>query len=150
MDVPDAVITIKPEDLHPRDDPDAAPPRKPKEIDESDRELLAVGIGCAKVLNSISSSPKIKEELRKHGVMFLIARFLKSEITELVVPIMGAVQQCADMVRLQFCSRACIHRHDLPFAFRKFSDSRSRGWRSSMTSCGTCRTKTPSSKRTAR
>lgn len=81
MDVPDSVIT-----------------RKPEELDESETELLSVGIGCAKVLTSISSSPKIKEELRKHGVVFLIARFLKSEVTELVVPTMGAVQQCADMV----------------------------------------------------
>lgn len=82
MDVPDSVIT-----------------RKPEELDETELELLNVGIGCAKALNSMTSSPKIKEELRKHGVMFLIARFLKSEVTDLVVPTMGAVQQCSDIVR---------------------------------------------------
>ncbi|XP_058808865.1 armadillo repeat-containing protein gudu [Phymastichus coffea] len=80
MDVPDKVIQ-----------------RKAKDLDENDKELLAVAIGCAKVLNSLSSSPKIKEELRKNGAVFLIARFLKSQITELIVPMMGAVQQCADL-----------------------------------------------------
>lgn len=81
MDVPDTVVQKKAEDL-----------------DENEKEILAVAIGCAKVLNSLSSSPKIKEELRKHGAVFLIARFLKSQTTELIVPMMGAVQQCSDLV----------------------------------------------------
>ncbi|XP_014206487.1 armadillo repeat-containing protein gudu, partial [Copidosoma floridanum] len=80
MDVPDAVVL-----------------RPAKDLDDVEREQLAVAIGCAKLLNSLSSSPKIQEELRKHGVMFLIARFLKSRCTDLIVPLMGAVQQCADL-----------------------------------------------------
>ncbi|XP_031788283.1 armadillo repeat-containing protein gudu [Nasonia vitripennis] len=79
------------------DVPDSVVQRPAEELDENERELLAVAIGCAKVLNSLSSSPKIKEELRKHGAVFLIARFLKSRTTELIVPMMGAVQQCADL-----------------------------------------------------
>ena len=82
------------------DVPDSVVQRDPDDLDDSERELLAVAIGCAKVLNSLSSSPKIKEELRKHGAVALIARFLKSQTTELIVPMMGAVQQCADLVRL--------------------------------------------------
>lgn len=82
------------------DVPDLVVQRPAEELDENERELLAVAIGCAKVLNSLSTSPKIKEELRKHGAVFLIARFLKSRTTELIVPMMGAVQQCADLVSI--------------------------------------------------
>jgi hypothetical protein len=93
MDVPNKVVKKRVDDL-----------------DESEKELLAVAIGCAKVLNSLSSSPKIKEELRKHGVIFLFARFLKCKITELIVPMMGAVQQCSNLVSgniyyLLFCAQ---------------------------------------------
>ncbi|XP_011498142.1 PREDICTED: armadillo repeat-containing protein 4 [Ceratosolen solmsi marchali] len=80
MDVPNAIVKKRIEDL-----------------DDLEKELLAVVIGCAKVLNSLSSSPKIKEELRKHGAIFLFARFLKSKSTELIIPMMGAVQQCSDL-----------------------------------------------------
>ncbi|KAJ8682386.1 hypothetical protein QAD02_018178 [Eretmocerus hayati] len=79
MDVPDSVLRRKRDDLN-----------------ESEKELLAVAIGCAKTLNSLSSSPKIQEELRRHGAVFLIARYLKSHTTELIVPTMGAVQRCSD------------------------------------------------------
>lgn len=83
MDVPDKVIRKSAESLG-----------------EDDKDLLNVAIGGAKVLNSLGSSPKIQEELRKNGVIFLISRFLKSKSTNLIVPMMGAVQQCADSVRL--------------------------------------------------
>ncbi|KAL7301246.1 hypothetical protein TKK_0006206 [Trichogramma kaykai] len=72
--------------------------RSPEELDDNEKEMLTVAIGCAKVLNSICTSPKIKEELRKHGAIFLIARYLKSSTTELVIPTMGAVQLCSDVV----------------------------------------------------
>ncbi|GAB1869896.1 Armadillo repeat-containing protein 4 [Camponotus japonicus] len=67
------------------------------ELSEVNKELVAVAIGCAKVLDSLSSSPKVKEELRKHGVVRLMSRFLKSKHTQLIIPTMGVVQQCADL-----------------------------------------------------
>ncbi|XP_023288115.1 armadillo repeat-containing protein gudu isoform X2 [Orussus abietinus] len=80
MDVPDYVLQSPLNDLK-----------------EDDRELVAVAAGSAKVLDSVSSSPKIKEELRKHGVIFLMARFLRSCHTNLIISMMGSVQQCADL-----------------------------------------------------
>ncbi|XP_050460340.1 armadillo repeat-containing protein gudu isoform X2 [Cataglyphis hispanica] len=80
MDVPDEVL------------------RRPyDELNEINKELVAVAIGCAKVLDSLSSSPKVKEELRKHGVVRLMSRFLRSKHTHLIIPMMGVVQQCADL-----------------------------------------------------
>ncbi|KAG5316169.1 ARMC4 protein, partial [Acromyrmex insinuator] len=67
------------------------------ELSEASKELVAVAIGCAKVLDSLGSSPKVKEELRKYGVVRLMSRFLKSKHTQLIVPTMGIVQQCADL-----------------------------------------------------
>ncbi|XP_015516783.1 armadillo repeat-containing protein gudu [Neodiprion lecontei] len=80
MDVPDSVL------------------RRPlEELKEDECELVAVAIGCAKALDSLSSSPKIKEDLRRQGVVFHMARFLRSCHTQLIIPTMGAVQQCADL-----------------------------------------------------
>ncbi|XP_054000575.1 armadillo repeat-containing protein gudu isoform X1 [Hylaeus anthracinus] len=79
------------------DVPDAILRRSYDDLSETKKELVAVAIGCAKVLDSISSSPKVREELRKHGVVKLMERFLKSEHTSLIIPMMGAVQQCANM-----------------------------------------------------
>ncbi|XP_003396822.2 armadillo repeat-containing protein gudu isoform X1 [Bombus affinis] len=78
MDVPDSIL------------------RTPyNELNETNKELVAVAIGCAKVLDSLSSSPKVRDVLHKFGVVKLMERFLKSHHTSLVVPMMGAVQQCA-------------------------------------------------------
>ncbi|XP_063979778.1 armadillo repeat-containing protein gudu [Diachasmimorpha longicaudata] len=79
------------------DVPDGVLRRNTEQLNESERQHVAVAIACAKVLDALSSSPKIKEELRKHGVVFFMSRFLQSTHIELVVPIMGAVQQCADL-----------------------------------------------------
>ncbi|XP_029038268.1 armadillo repeat-containing protein gudu isoform X1 [Osmia bicornis bicornis] len=78
MDVPDNILK------RPFDD-----------LNETNQELVAVAIGCAKVLDSVSSSPKVKEELYKYGVVKLMERFLKSTCTSLIIPMMGTVQQCA-------------------------------------------------------
>lgn len=67
-------------------------------LSEVNKELVDVAIGCAKVLDSLSSSPKVMDELRKHGVVKLMERFLKSVHTSLIIPMMGTVQQCAGMV----------------------------------------------------
>lgn len=68
------------------------------DLNEINKELVAVAIGCAKVLDSVCSSPKVREELRKHGIVKLMERFLKSKHISLIIPMMGAVQQCANMV----------------------------------------------------
>lgn len=68
------------------------------DLNETNQELVAVAIGCAKVLDSLSSSPKVKEELYKYGVVKLMERFLKSTCTSLIIPMMGTVQQCATLV----------------------------------------------------
>ncbi|XP_020288030.1 armadillo repeat-containing protein 4 [Pseudomyrmex gracilis] len=79
------------------DVPDEVLRRSYDELSETSKELVAVAIGCAKVLDSLSSSPKVKEELRKHGVVRLMSRFLRSKHTQLIIPTMGVVQQCADL-----------------------------------------------------
>lgn len=80
------------------DVPDEVLRRSNNELSEISKELVAVAIGCAKVLDSLGSSPKIKEELREHGVVRLMSRFLRSKHTQLIIPTMGIVQQCADLV----------------------------------------------------
>ncbi|XP_076620021.1 armadillo repeat-containing protein gudu [Colletes latitarsis] len=80
MDVPDTILRRSYDDLN-----------------ETKKELIAVATACAKVLDSISSSPKVREELRKHGVVKLMERFLKSKHTSLIIPMIGTVQQCASM-----------------------------------------------------
>ncbi|TGZ54822.1 Armadillo repeat-containing protein 4 [Temnothorax longispinosus] len=79
------------------DVPDEVLRRSYDELSEASKELVAVAIGCAKVLDSLGSSPKVKEELRQHGVVRLMSRFLRSKHTQLIVPTMGVVQQCADL-----------------------------------------------------
>lgn len=81
------------------DVPDNVLRKKYEQLNESERQHIAVAIACAKVVDALSSSPKIKEELRKNGLVFFMSRFLKSTHIKLVVPIMGAVQQCADLVK---------------------------------------------------
>ncbi|XP_076658827.1 armadillo repeat-containing protein gudu [Halictus rubicundus] len=80
MDVPDSIL---------RQSFDSA--------NETNKEIVSVAIACAKVLDSLSRSPKVKEELRKYGVVKIMERFLKSKHTSLVIPMMGTVQQCATM-----------------------------------------------------
>lgn len=84
--------------------PDEVLRRPYDELNETNKELVAVAVGCAKVLDSLGSSPKIKEELRKHGVVRLMSRFLRSKHTLLIVPTMGVVQQCADLVYRKLAS----------------------------------------------
>ncbi|KAK0080204.1 hypothetical protein PV325_000302 [Microctonus aethiopoides] len=79
------------------DIPESVLNRNSDQLNESERQDIAVAIACAKVLASLSSSPKIKEELRKHGVVFFMSRFLRSLHIDLIIPIMGAIQQCADL-----------------------------------------------------
>ncbi|XP_076665010.1 armadillo repeat-containing protein gudu isoform X2 [Andrena cerasifolii] len=71
--------------------------RRYDDLSATNKELVDVAIGCAKVLDSLSSSPKAKAELRKYGVVKFMQRFLQSVHTSLIIPMMGTVQQCASM-----------------------------------------------------
>ncbi|KAF3421074.1 hypothetical protein E2986_04965 [Frieseomelitta varia] len=71
------------------------------ELNETNKELVAVAIGCAKVLDSLSSSPKVRVTLHKFGVVKHMERFLKSHHTSLVIPMVGTVQQCASEDRFR-------------------------------------------------
>jgi len=80
------------------DIPDEILRRSYDDLNEVNKELVRVAIGSAKVLDSLSSSPKIKEELYQHGVVPLMLRFLRSKHNQLIISMTGAVQQCADLV----------------------------------------------------
>lgn len=67
-------------------------------LNEANKELIRVAIACAKVLDSLSSSPKIRESLHAHGVVNHMERFLKSEHISLIIPMIGTIQQCANRV----------------------------------------------------
>ncbi|XP_034939765.1 armadillo repeat-containing protein gudu [Chelonus insularis] len=84
------------------DIPDNVLHRNPENLNENERQHIAVAIACAKVLNALSNSPKIKEELRKHGVVFFMSRFLQSTHINLIIPIMGSIQLCADLKVFRF------------------------------------------------
>ncbi|KAK2589161.1 hypothetical protein KPH14_001979 [Odynerus spinipes] len=79
------------------DIPDNILRRSFDELNNIQKEFLAVAVGCAKVLNNIAISPKVRIHLQKHGVVLLMARFLKSHHIDLIIPIMGTVQLCADL-----------------------------------------------------
>ncbi|XP_047343609.1 outer dynein arm-docking complex subunit 2 isoform X2 [Vespa velutina] len=84
------------------DIPDNVLQRSFDELNNIQKELVRVAIGGARALNSIAKSPKIKAELQKYGVVQHMARFLKSVHTNLIIPIMGTVQQCADLSVCRF------------------------------------------------
>ncbi|XP_046832471.1 armadillo repeat-containing protein gudu isoform X2 [Vespa crabro] len=84
------------------DIPDNVLQRSFDELNNIQKELIRVAIGGARALNSIAKSPKIKAELQKYGVVQHMARFLKSVHTDLIIPIMGTVQQCADLSVCRF------------------------------------------------
>ena len=63
-----------------------------------DKELVQVAKGAAKALWSLSKSKRNREAMRKAGIVRLLARVLKSCHSEVIVPIMGTIQQCANEV----------------------------------------------------
>lgn len=52
----------------------------------------------ARALWSLSLSRHNKELMRKSGIVPLMARLLKSCHTDVVIPIMGTIQECASQV----------------------------------------------------
>ena len=81
MDIPDSVLQTPYNNLN-----------------EANKELIKVAIACAKVLDSLSSSPKIRELLHNHGVVSHMERFLKSQHISLIIPMIGTIHQCANRV----------------------------------------------------
>lgn len=67
-------------------------------LQQAQREQLAMATAGARALWSLSESRHNKEIMRKSGVVPLMARLLQSIHIEVVVPIMGCVQQCASQV----------------------------------------------------
>lgn len=71
----------------------------PREIlSQSQREQLDMARAGARSLWSLSESRHNKEIMRTSGVVPLMGRLLKSTHIDVVVPIMGCVQQCATQV----------------------------------------------------
>jgi hypothetical protein len=69
-----------------------------EELSPEDKEEVFVAKAGAKALWSISQSRKNREAMRKAGCVKLIARLLKSIHGDVVIPIMGTLQQCASEV----------------------------------------------------
>lgn len=63
-----------------------------------ERELVQVAQGGARALWSLSKSKRNREAMRKSGLVKLLAKLLKSCHSEVIVPIMGTIQQCASEV----------------------------------------------------
>lgn len=70
-------------------------------LSEDDAELLDMTRAGAKALWSLSESRHNKEVMRKSGLVPLMGRLLKSVHIDVVVPIMGTVQQCASQVNIK-------------------------------------------------
>ncbi|XP_026289106.2 armadillo repeat-containing protein gudu [Frankliniella occidentalis] len=64
-------------------------------------ELVDVVVAGARALWALSTSQKNKEAMRKTGVVRLLARLLRSGHNDIIVPIMGTVQQCATEANFQ-------------------------------------------------
>lgn len=71
-------------------------------LTQSQREQLDMARAGARALWSLSESRHNKEIMRTSGVVPLMGRLLKSTHIDVVVPIMGCVQQCATQVYSNF------------------------------------------------
>lgn len=67
-------------------------------LPQAQKEQLSMARAGARALWSLSESKHNKEIMRTSGVVPLMARLLKSSHIDVVVPIMGCVQQCASQV----------------------------------------------------
>lgn len=67
-------------------------------LTSDERELVEVARAGARALWSLSKSTRNREAMRKAGVVKLLARLLKSTHPDVIVPVMGTIQQCASEV----------------------------------------------------
>ncbi|XP_054744710.1 armadillo repeat-containing protein gudu [Anastrepha obliqua] len=72
-----------------------------EELNASDLECLYMARAGARALWSLSLSRHNKELMRKSGIVPLMARLLKSCHTDVVIPIMGTIQECASQPKFQ-------------------------------------------------
>lgn len=70
-------------------------------LTQSQKEQLSMATAGARALWSLSESRHNKEIMRRSGVVPLMARLLQSIHIDVVVPIMGCVQQCASQASLK-------------------------------------------------
>lgn len=70
-------------------------------LNDDERELLDMARAGAKALWSLSESRHNKELMRRFGLVPLMARLLRSVHVDIVVPLMGTVQQCASLPSFQ-------------------------------------------------
>jgi hypothetical protein len=68
------------------------------DLSPEDKEEVHVARAGAKALWSISQSKKNRDAMRKAGCVRLLARLLQSVHEDVVVPVMGMLQQCASEV----------------------------------------------------
>ncbi|KAK7863004.1 hypothetical protein R5R35_014556 [Gryllus longicercus] len=71
------------------------------ELSADDRQQVDVAVSGARALWALSQSAKNKEAMRRTGCVPLLARLTRSCHREVVVPIMGTVQQCASELSYQ-------------------------------------------------
>ncbi|XP_037960100.1 armadillo repeat-containing protein gudu [Teleopsis dalmanni] len=74
-------------------------PRENLTLEEQD--LLFMARAGARALWSLSDSRHNKEQMRRSGIVPLMARLLKSVHIDIVIPIMGTIQKCASQPKFQ-------------------------------------------------
>ncbi|XP_068083879.1 armadillo repeat-containing protein gudu [Anabrus simplex] len=72
-----------------------------EDLSPEDRQQVYVARGGARALWSLSQSTKNKEAMKKAGCVPLLGRLIRSCHPDVVVPIMGTIQQCATEVSYQ-------------------------------------------------
>jgi hypothetical protein len=72
-------------------------------IGDASKDIEVARCG-AMALWSLSKSEKNKNEMRKAGVIPLLATLLKSPHENMCIPIVGTLQECASEVRIQALS----------------------------------------------
>jgi hypothetical protein len=78
-------------------------------LSSEDKEEVHVARAGARALWSISQSKKNRDAMRKAGCVRLLARLLKSVHGDVVVPIMGILQQCASEVIWPQCGKLSFY-----------------------------------------
>jgi armadillo repeat-containing protein 4 len=71
------------------------------DLTDEEKEMVDIARAGSKALWALSESKHNKEIMRKSGVVPLMAMLLKSVHIDVVVPIMGTIQQCASQTNYQ-------------------------------------------------
>lgn len=65
------------------------------QLSADEQEIVNIAKGGARALWSLSRSRKNRAVMRKSGVVFLLAKLLKSVHLEVIIPTIGTIQECA-------------------------------------------------------